>query len=1370
MIAGMLAVLLALQVAAPAAPEACRIADEIRTIAFTSDAGDAFRQAAPLLAAQGKWRAAATAQQSTAKDDVSALLLAYSMLRSGDADRADQLLRDLDERQRASRAAHWVAAELAIERDDAATAAEELEAARASNDSGLGLWSICCGGRAIDAPAFDALLRARIAILENDAATAVQLLRDVETPEGRLFFARALSAAGRTAEAVRELESLAGEVPPCAGVWREHVLFEAALAASESDPAAAERLYRQAIDAAEAQERAFSMAVAAAKVDHHTPVTGLLVAAMRDPQYAAPESRNNLGHLLIARADGDVGTLASAQTELRKAATSRDYATPEYAYIGLARAALAAGDRETAAIEVMHALWRNPRHDEALELALSLMRDAPIETRLRLGVVFNATTAEALPRKFAAREYGRELAELDEYASAHVDDPLAGHYAASYALAQRDFERARSLAQTARANDATAEWPAVVDAIALAASGRKEEAKAILGALRKGVAEDPPRTAWDAATLRTAALHFSEMAKEEGDPITGTAAEELLAAVARPADSAGHRFPWEPRTGLTGAVTFAEGAEVLPGTEITVFTEDGQRTAAADDEGRWRIRDLPRGSYVVLAQREGVRPSGRTENVTKGETEVAFALTSADDEKITVTASGGDIDTYDWTQFINLRESAGAQIGGALFPENTYVTDDANVSDAFLNTSTGVLLSSAQTSIITGGYSAEFGRNSAAFVRAISSSATNEFRGGVTVEAGRDTQAAKPVAMSGAPAQDREEDVLRFDAGGPLRRERLFWFVSGDLQQQRSRPQPALQPQLTPQGDSRGHAFDAFGKLTYSFDGGAAQLSARIRESGWSGIVEDLGGSAFGTASSVDRRRNAHDDTLRLSLDKTFGQATFVDAAAFRTVERSSLRPRSGAASAPQTRFPELGFFTTGGVGFINDGRDSERTGAQIKMTRLFRGHVFAAGADAESDDDTVSDRISGGMMIDAENGARRFWTYGDDPRPAAAVHEVFQGDEISAYVNDTWSNAHWTVLGGLRWTRQQARFPRDFQLSTSAFQPRLGVACDPFGDSRWKLYAGYARFFRSLQRDERVAYGSDRRYVVAPSDDRSPSFEAMAYGRLSAIDPNLRARLTDVVDAGVEHGWRWNWQLRAQYQRLASHIEDFFCTTDRRRCIGNPGRGIMRQLPRAERELVYLVGRTWRNTGSFSWDVAYTWLHSQGNTDPPDLASTRVIGIDPYARPAFDSADLVSRGELALPRHSLKATALASAKDLIAKHDVVLSATIHAQSGLPRGAFGYSPLYGRYVTTLAPRGEAGDGPMLVGLHAGLDYIVPAGRSELKFSLIGRNLLGRQESTVDDQRAVLPASDLRTIPSPTFLQPMEREVPRSLRAVVALTF
>jgi predicted Zn-dependent protease len=606
------------------APPACGMTSELKVIAATKESGNAFRRAAVLLAQQGKWRAAATAQEfANDPSDASRLLPVYYALRSGHPDRADSLLRALTKQQRKSLAAHWVAAELALERSDPETAAEELEAARSAGTIDDEFLSICCRGRTIDSKALDALLRARVALLRGDVATSVRLLRKATTPEGRLFLARALRASGQTADAVRELKNLAREIPPCAGVWREHMLFEAALFASEINTTAAERLYREAIDAAEKQEEAFRAAAYEAEVDLQKPVTGLFVAAMRELRYAAPESRNNLGHLMIARADGERATLNEAKAQLSNASQSRDYTTPEYAYIGLARAELAAGKPEVAATEVMNALWRGPRQDEALDLARVLIRDAP-EARLGLGVMYVAMTNETLPRSFVTREYGRELAQLDEVAATH-DGELAHQFAAVRAYTTNNFERARELAKAALAESSSADWASAIEAATLVAIGRNEEAQTIFRALQRRVTLHPPRTAWEAAMLRTAALAFSAVAAGGDDPDARTVAAALLAEVARPVVAAGRPFPWEPWTGLTGSVETVEDKTVRSGAKVTVFAEDGPRTVTTDNRGRWRVRDLPAGAYSVIAEFAGMQSRGRVVNVAT-ETEVALIL------------------------------------------------------------------------------------------------------------------------------------------------------------------------------------------------------------------------------------------------------------------------------------------------------------------------------------------------------------------------------------------------------------------------------------------------------------------------------------------------------------------------------------------------------------------------------------------------------------------------------------------------------------------------------------------------------------------------------------------------------------------------
>ena len=67
------------------------------------------------------------------------------------------------------------------------------------------------------------------------------------------------------------------------------------------------------------------------------------------------------------------------------------------------------------------------------------------------------------------------------------------------------------------------------------------------------------------------------------------------------------------------------------------------------------------------------------------------------------------------------------------------------------------------------------------------------------------------------------------------------------------------------------------------------------------------------------------------------------------------------------------------------------------------------------------------------------------------------QDAEYAAYVQDTWViDEKWSVEAG-------ARFDRQTLIDESTFAPRLGVAFDPQGRGRTRIYANYGRFYDSV-------------------------------------------------------------------------------------------------------------------------------------------------------------------------------------------------------------------------------------------------------------------------------------------------------------------
>src|SRR3989442_1090623 len=104
--------------------------------------------------------------------------------------------------------------------------------------------------------------------------------------------------------------------------------------------------------------------------------------------------------------------------------------------------------------------------------------------------------------------------------------------------------------------------------------------------------------------------------------------------------------------------------------------------------------------------------------------------------------------------------------------------------------------------VVSGGANAEFGRSSGGFVNVITKSGTNQLRGSVHYF-------GKSAALSGTPVHsgvtftpDFHQHQFGFTLGGPLKRDRAFFFVAYDQQiygdvKQKTRPQSAQLDSLT---------------------------------------------------------------------------------------------------------------------------------------------------------------------------------------------------------------------------------------------------------------------------------------------------------------------------------------------------------------------------------------------------------------------------------------------------------------------------------------------------------------------------------------------------------------------------------------------
>ncbi len=270
---------------------------------------------------------------------------------------------------------------------------------------------------------------------------------------------------------------------------------------------------------------------------------------------------------------------------------------------------------------------------------------------------------------------------------------------------------------------------------------------------------------------------------------------------------------------VSGAVFDQNGQPVADATlRISGDVLPAGRTAQTGPNGLYQFQYLLPGQYIIEIEKTGVGRSKRAVIVEVGkDTQVDFVLGLAIDEELTVTAAQPIVDirsaevefnyTDDTLNSLPLertyrglfqlipgvadnRSPVGPAAGGSR-QDNLYLIDGVNItSPAFGYLSTEINeLDIAEVNIKRGGISAEFGRTSGTVVNAVSRSGSNRVSGIGRVDwlsknlVGGYKLPADLVSAGVRPGVFRDnllttEIMPAGGIGGPIRRDRLFYYVS----------------------------------------------------------------------------------------------------------------------------------------------------------------------------------------------------------------------------------------------------------------------------------------------------------------------------------------------------------------------------------------------------------------------------------------------------------------------------------------------------------------------------------------------------------------------------------------------------------------
>jgi outer membrane receptor protein involved in Fe transport len=633
-----------------------------------------------------------------------------------------------------------------------------------------------------------------------------------------------------------------------------------------------------------------------------------------------------------------------------------------------------------------------------------------------------------------------------------------------------------------------------------------------------------------------------------------------------------------PTFNIEGVVADAQQA-VLPGATVTIqnMATGLTRSVSSDENGRFVVRGLPpEGRYRVSVEisgfasevREGlVGNAGQNIvlNFTLKLSSVQETITVAGDAPIVQTTSSEVSSTIDQVAFQTLpvkernyfrlltldsnvvATGTGSNAvnvgGGEVWNFGTYV-DGTNNHSKWLTLQRAPQLGSSgfaietvkEVQLITNQFSAEFGGHSAGVASMITKTGTNQFNGSafVMVRPG-DWDAAPPLA----PVVNGEKVKAPYNqqqfggtAGGPLMRDKVFFFGSYERRRERSQVlvtavEAVGQVIKTPADEHQGHA-----KVDVRFSDknslGVRYNMVRWKKDNESGGL-NLEGTGFLWDNNVDTLHGTFTTVIsdRL-LNEVRGQYS-------RYTDRR-------AAKCDCVSIVRQGYSISGGNDQGTWGVIPEQTYDLSTTLSIWAGsHTMKTGASFTYD-------VTEQLFQPLQNGR---YTFAGSPTVAPNPFQYTQSFALvpearlmfpKAYVlagffQDDWRvHPNLTLNLGLRYDVEIIKDIPDWPAGTDAnnFDPRFGFAWDPKGDQKWAIRGGFGHFTQQHPIFTIVKGGVGGRngqvtIVLSPTDPLFPTFP----NPLPAFPPGavLPPRSIQEISPDLENEHAWTASIGVQRQ-----------------------------------------------------------------------------------------------------------------------------------------------------------------------------------------------------------------------------------------------
>ncbi|HYS53776.1 MAG TPA: TonB-dependent receptor [Thermoanaerobaculia bacterium] len=592
---------------------------------------------------------------------------------------------------------------------------------------------------------------------------------------------------------------------------------------------------------------------------------------------------------------------------------------------------------------------------------------------------------------------------------------------------------------------------------------------------------------------------------------------------------------------ISGTVTDANGG-AMPGVTVTAtnIATHAIRTVVSNGVGHYEVPLLPPGVYKVVAELSGFQPVSSVMNINVG-TDATFdvKLKPGVTETVTVTASAPMVETTksEISSVVNEKAIQNLPTNGRNFIDfvlttpgvvkdvrggdisfagqrgtlNSMVVDGANNDNTFFGQTVGRTGSGRapyqfsqdavkEFQVNSNAYSAEYGRAGGAVINVVTKSGTNDFHGSV-FDYYRDKRLNTNDyinVINGRAKSPYHFDQYGFSAGGPIVRDKHFFFANVDLQRN-STPNPVVlgggRIANFPTDAASQAAIQTLTPLAAEYSRKQNQnvylfksdhellvnnhLSLRYNQQRFTGVNFENGG----ITNSVQHSGNSKvlTDSLSAVHDMTASSSFFNEVRAQYLKDRE---PGEANSSDPEAQIFQ------GGVAVLTIGRNSfsprETTIKRYQIadtaSYILANHTIKGGFDYNHDNilNYFPGNFFGVYVFNSladfanKNPARFSQAFPGPGTTGPFTHPNLK--ETGLFLQDEWhAMQNLTLNIGLRFDRQAMAQPTvqnpDAQLLAAGYTtnkipidnnigPRLGFAWTPTASNRTVIRGGYGVFY----------------------------------------------------------------------------------------------------------------------------------------------------------------------------------------------------------------------------------------------------------------------------------------------------------------------